>query len=203
MTDKTATQNLTRTTATDDPRKMATYLQTLATEADRRMAAHFRDLDRLTNPPLAVLRLTAPTQIDVVTASPEKPSPDAVPFDSVEIDTAGQVDLSVSRYVINFTETGWWWVGGYAYFTDFFPGSNADPTVRVQANGSSGPNFYDPRHAAGGGSYVGAGGSMSVRITDVAASLPAFLHIFNNGSSTTNLTTVAFAELWALKVRDL
>lgn len=200
MTDKTATQNLTRTTASDDPKQMAAYLKQLATDADQRMAAHFFDLNRSVTPPFAVLRLYTPVQVDALVIAPGAPSPGSVPFDTVEIDTAGLVDLSANAYQIALTETGWWWVGGYAFINGFGTSTNADSGVIVRANGAVVP---DLRHDGLLG-FFGAGASGPVtRITDVTTARPACLTVTWNGGSTTSITTVNFAELWVCKVRDL
>ena len=195
MTDKTATQNLTRTTATDDPRQMAAYLKALATDADQRMTAHFHDLGRSQTPPFAVVRLNTPTVVDTTISNPWNGT---IPFDTVEIDTNGMVDLSASAYQINLNDTGFWWVGGYALL-DGLGSSNADTGVLVRANGDSGG---DPRHNGLFGN-MGSGTSLPVRVANLATVTPAFLTVYNAGSTTRNTTTVTFAELWACKVRDL
>ncbi len=191
MTDKTATQNLTRTQASDDPRQVAAYLKTLATEADQRMAAHYRDLARSQNPPFAMLRVGTPFVLDgsnVVTR--------LVPFDTVAIDTAGLTDLSVDPHVITLTETGYWMVGGYAW-TSGFNGNN-DTYVRISAGNN---NVADFRHDAAIG-FVGA--SASAEMPNVSTNGSNVTMIVSwIGSSSTPLTQIVYAELWAFKVRDL
>lgn len=198
MTDKTATQNLTRTTATDDPKRVADYLKTLATEADQRMASHFRDLGRSTTPPFAVARLTIPRQIDANVTLPGSSFNGGLPFDTVEIDTAGMIDLSADPFSIYPPETGWYWVGGYALTTGF--GSNAADAY-AQVN-FSGEVFRDMRHDGLLG-FVGSGGSGQVRMSTVPSTRPAQLNVGWVGGSTTSITTVFFAELWVIKERDL
>src|SRR5512147_215599 len=183
MTDKTTTQNLTRTTAGDDPKRMADYLQALATDADQRMAAQFYDLQRSVEPPFACLRLTTPVQVDANVIDPGAPFTGSIPFDTVDGDTAGLVDLSASPYVINLTETGWWWCGGYA-FASGFGGSPADMAVTVHANGMS---LADPRHDALFGPF-GAGLGGAVRVTSLATVQPAALSIGWNGASASSVT---------------
>lgn len=194
MTDKTATQNLTRTQAGDDPRKVADYLATLATEADQRMAAHWRDVGRSQTPPFAVVRVTTPVVVDTNTINPWNGT---VPFDTVEIDTNGMVDLSASAYQINLNSPGYWWVGGHAVIDGF--GAFADCYVYVRGSGDA---VNDARHNALDGPF-GSGISYAVKVNSLAAMLPAFLSVGNAGSSTRTTTTVTFAELWACKVRDL
>lgn len=195
MTDKTLTQNLTRTTQYDDPRQMAAYLKTLATEADQRMASHYRDLARSQTPPFAVARLNTPTVFDLNISNPWNGT---IAFDTVDIDTGGIIDLSVDASALNLTETGWWWLGGYAIL-DGFGSVNADFGVYVRGNGDA---SLDARHNGGAG-FVGSGMSYPVRVSTLTTVRPAYLTLASAGSSSRTTSTVNFAEMWALKVRDL
>lgn len=194
MTDKTATQNLTRTVASDDPRQMAAYLKSLATDADLRMAAHFRDLARSQGPPFACLQVLNPVSVDQTLAA--GPWTGTVPFDTVAADTAGMVDLSVSVYQINFVETGWWWVGMYLLCDGF--GSSADVYGQLSANGDA---QRDARHDALIGN-IGCHTSFPVRVTSLITATPVFLSMASS-SSTRNTTTISYAEMFACKLRDL
>jgi hypothetical protein len=195
VTDKTATQNLTRTQATDDPRKMALYLKTLATEADQRMTAHYRDLARSQGPPFAVLRLNEPAVVDTAVSDPWSGT---IFFDTVEIDTAGLADLSAAANQISLTETGYWWVGGYALL-DGLGASGADVGVFVRANGEAGSDYR--RNLLQGN--MGSGTSYPIQVTNLTTVTNVFLTVTNSGSTARTTTTVTFAELWACKVRDL
>lgn len=200
MTDKTATQNLTRTQAGDDPRQMATYLQTLATEADQRMTAHLRDLARALDPPMAVLRLNVPIQLDANVTLPGSPYQGGVPFDTVDLDTGGMVDLSASQFTITLTEPGWWHVGGYALLNGFSPGSSSsDVMANIRANFST---FSDPRHDGQYG-FFGSGSSGVTQVLSVAGAGPVAMVVTWSGASSTSVTTIQYAELWAVKDRDL
>lgn len=198
MTDKTATQNLTRTQSTDDPKQVQAYLETLATEIDQRMAAHFHDLGRSVRPPFCVARLTNPTVVDSAVVAPGASFTGSVPFDTVEIDTAGMIDLSANAYTITPPEPGYYWCGGYA-LTNGFGSNAADVYATVQAGGR---RFNDPRHDALNG-FIGSGGDGMALYTTVPAALPPSLTVGYTGSFVTTTTTVFFAELWCMKMRDL
>lgn len=190
MTDKTATQNLTRTTSTDDPKQMATYLATLASEVDLRMAAHYYDLGRSQRPPFAVVRRLVESAFDITSSG-------RVGFDTVEEDTAGLVDLSVSDLVINLRQTGWWMFGGYIHCTGF--GSAAsDTSINVLAAGVNAVNAV--RDAAIGLAAVSVSSLTQVTTPNVST---CTMSISFAGASTSNVTTLRFAEMWAYKVRDL
>jgi hypothetical protein len=190
VTDKTATQNLTRTTVTDDPKQMNTYLETLAKEVDRRAAAHVYDLGRSSRPPFAIVRQNVETIYDT-TGSP------SIPWDTVEEDTAGLVDLSVSDTVINLRQAGYWCVGAYVHTTGF--GSAASDTSLHLLAGSE--------------STVGAVRDQAIGLAAVSVDLMVKITVPNlyfarayidfAGASLANTTFLRFAEMWAYKVRDL
>lgn len=195
MTDRTVTQNLTRTTSGDDPRQVAAYLKALAIDADQRMAAQFHDLGRSQTPPFAVARVNTPIVIDTTISNPWNGT---IPFDTVDIDTNGMIDLSKNAYQINLNSPGHWWVGGYAIL-DGLGSANADVGVYVRAQGDAGADY---RHNGLQGNMA-SGISYPVRVASLAAMTPAFLTVTSQGPSSRNTTTVTFAELWACKVRDL
>jgi hypothetical protein len=199
VTDKTATQNLTRTQSTDDPERLAEYIKSLATDADQRMTAQFFDLDRAVNPPFALLRLTIPVTLDSTVLAAGAAYTASIPFDTVQADTAGLADLSSSQYQIQLTETGWWWVGGYLLCTGFAASGPGDTTIIIRANSNA---VSDGRHDHLTGS-IGGSPSMPVRVTSLASVAPVSLTINTNGSTTRNTTTVLAAEMWAVKMRDL
>lgn len=198
MTDKTATQNLTRTQATDDPRQVAAYLKQLATEADQRMTAHFFDLGRSVTPPFAVARMTTPRVIDSSATPPGGGYVGQIPFDTVEIDTAGMLDLSADPYTIVLPETGYYMLGGYA-FGNGFGAASADFYATVHANSF---NFNDPRHDGSSG-FIGSSPNSLIRVPTLPVARPPALTVGFTGSSAGPTTTVNFAELWVIKVRDL
>lgn len=186
MTDKTATQNLTRTTSGDDPREMATYLKTLATETDLRMAAQFYDLGRAQSPPLAALRITSPVVYDGGQAPP-------IVWDTVVEDTSGLVDLSSDPTLIVPNEPGWWAFGGYVQTTGF-GSANSDTTLSI-----------------GGATNSTRDGGLGLSCPNVAGmfqvTTPGVLFLSSyvswTGSSTSSLTTIYYGEMWCYKVRDL
>lgn len=189
MTDKTSTQNLTRTTATDDPKKMASYLKTLATETDQRMHSQRYHLGRSQRPPFAFLRRSAAMLYD------KDAYPSNVPFDIVGEDTAGMVDLSVDPSGIYFRSTGWYQLGAYVLLSGF--GSpNADVTIYIGNEGEAAARDQ-------GSGAVGVSVSTLQQVSSLAADPAIRLVISSLGSSTTSVTTLYYAQMYAYKVRDL
>jgi hypothetical protein len=200
MVNTTATQNIRKPESTDDPKQLAAYFLQTATDMDRRMAAHFYDLDRAVNPPFAVVRLSAPITVDANVMATGAPYFGTVPFDTIDADTNGMADLSVNAYQISLNETGYWWIGGYARLSGFVPGaSNSDVIATARVAGST---FQDARHDDGSVN-PGSGLSGMVPVLTLATPVYAALTVEWAGASTTSVTTVFQAELWALKVRDL
>jgi hypothetical protein len=193
MTDKTATQNLTRTQSTDDPRKVATYLKTLAVEVDQRMAAQYSEIARAQVPPAAIVRVLNPYAIH---------SNDVgfnVVFDTVELDTAGLVDLSVNPKVINLGSPGYWVVGAYAECTGW-PTASGDMLLFLLSGGSSRTaGFHDGNLSFVSGS-VSVIESTSAPLTEQASLGVTFTGTMPGGAEGSQLL---YAEMWAYKVRDL
>jgi hypothetical protein len=193
MTDKTATQNLTRTVASDDPRKMATYLQSLAQDVDLRMASHFRDLARSKNPPFAVLQLNTPAIVDRTSAA--GPGTGSVPFDTAPVDNADLTDMSASAYQIVLTQTGFWLVGAYLLCDGF--GAGADLSMTLHAGDAE----HDTRHdniTTNQGLHV----LLPVRVNSLLSITPTYVTL-DATSTARNTSTVSYAEMFACKVRDL
>lgn len=190
MTDKTTTQNLTRTTIGDDPKRMSDYLAPLAEETDRRVTAHLYDLDRVQKRPFAIIRKYGIEVYDAVASA-------AIPFDAVEEDTAALVDFSLSNTVINLRQTGWWCVGSYVQCTGF--GAAASDTVLHLNAGPVGVLGIVRDQAIG---LAALSAQAIVKIT-VPSTYYARTWVDWSGASTANTTTLQFAEMWAYKVRDL
>jgi hypothetical protein len=190
LTDKTITQNLTRTTATDDPKQMHSYLGTLAEEVDRRVNAHRYDLRRVQNRPFAVLRSYGTQVYDAVASS-------AIPFNAVEEDTADLVDLSVSNTLINLRTTGWWCVGSYVQCTGF---GAANSDVVLHLNAGPGGILGIVRDQAIGLAALSVHTMVEITVPDTYT---ARTWVDWSGSSVANTTFLQFAEMWAYKVRDL
>jgi hypothetical protein len=201
MVNTTATQNIHKPEGTDDPKKLADYFAQTATDIDRRMAAHFYDLDRVVNPRFAVVRVSAPLNVDINVLPNGAPYLGSVPFDTVEIDTNGMADLSANAYVINLNETGYWWIGGYARLSGFVPSGNSDPFVQARAT-TGGGNLVDARHDVSGDN-PGGGLSGPLLVSTLTTPIQAALVVGYNGNGSTSVTQIFQAELWALKVRDL
>ncbi len=186
MTDKTTTQNLTRTTPTDDPKQVAGYLGTLAREVDQRVRSHFYDLGRSQRRPFALISLASPLTVDWTSYS-------YVQYDTVEEDTAGLVDLSVSASRIFLKETGYWMVGGYLQTTGV---SAANADIWMGVSGS----YNSVRDG-----LIGMAPVTVVRTTRVTTPNSSYItgQMLNSGSSGSNFTTIQASQLWAYKVRDL
>jgi hypothetical protein len=189
MTDTTATQNLTRTTATDDPRQMASYIQRLATDIDQRMTAHYHDLDRSSTPPAACIRVTTPVTVDSAAAFPQ------IVFDTVMFDTAGLVDLTNDPRQIQLLYPGYWCIGAYVQ-TSGFGGGSTDVGILLKSGGSTTNSDYHDASLGVSGSYSLVETTLSGQGEIAALGLVAL------GSPSTFVTTVTFAELWAYKIRD-
>lgn len=192
MTDTTVTQGLLRTTPTDNPRQMATYLRTLAEQVDRRMATHAYNQRRLRRRPFANLQVNTEIVYDA------NAIPNVVQFDTIAEDTAGLADLSVDPHIINLATAGWWMVGGYAHTTGF--GVSASDTM-ITIN-------------AGGGQFIsGAVRDAAIALAAVPASFLVRVPTPNVnqvkmsvswlGGSAASTTFLRYAEMWAWKVRDL
>lgn len=192
MTDTTATQGLLRTTASDNPRQMATYLQTLAEQVDRRMATQAYNQRRSRRPPFACLQLLTEIVYD------SNASPNEIQFDTVGEDTAGLADLSVDPAVINLTTAGWWMVGGYAHTTGF-GAANSDTQLNIGIGSGS---FAEGSVRDGAIALAATGTSTLVRMATPGVG-QVRMDITWNGSSVASTTILRYAEMWAFRVRDL
>lgn len=194
MTTKTATQNLTKPTPTDDPRQMASYLASLAGDVDARMAAQLRTLARSQVPPAALVRMTASRAFSSLDVMPN------IPFDTVAFDTTGTaVDLTTNPYVINLVSPGWWVVGGFVAASGW-PAVIGELSIWMQAGGSTQTvAFHDGQLG-----YV-SGGCSVFESTDYPLGETCALGAQHVGPMISGQegSTLLYAELWAYKVRDL
>lgn len=188
VTDTTATQGLLRTTSTDTPRLMATYLGTLAEQVDRRVATQRFNLRRSARRPFALLQMNTEVAFDANAIPPY------VVFDTIGQDTAGLADLSVDPSIIT-VGPGWWCAGAYVHTTGF--GSAASDTQVIVNVGND--VFSDQtRDQAIGLAAVSV--SFMSRVT---APVAVRCRVSWSGASTSSVTTLRYAEMWAFKVRDL
>ena len=192
LTDTTPTQGLLRTTPTDNPRLMATYLKTLAEQVDRRMAAHAYNQRRARRRPFACLQVNTEVVYDANAV------PDVVRFDTIAEDTAAMADLSLDPAIITLTSAGWWCVGGYAHTTGF--GSAASDT---QMNISVGGGYYTAGTVRDGAIALAAVGSSFIVRMATPNLYAARMDISWAGGSVASTTYLRYAEMWAWKVRDL
>lgn len=191
MADKTATQNLTRPQGTDSQRDHWLWLKTLAVEADQRMTSHWYDVDRATNPPLCVVRLTTPRSFDLA-LSPR------ITFDTVEQDVGGMADPTGNGILLN--QTGYWDVGFYVECNGLGAGVSAEIEARMDTpQGQVGDNRAD---AALG--FVPISMADTIRsATPATNTLTLSMTYSGTAGSQGSVTQVTYAELWAFKIRDL
>lgn len=192
MTDKTATQNLTRTTPTDSPKLMASYLASLAKEVDQRMVTQRDALARSQKPPAAMIEVLTPrTELAAESSG-------SMVYDNVAFDTAGMVDLTVDSRAINLNSTGYWCIGAYALCTGFGGSPGAVGLWLGHGGSNSIAVFHDGNQGQVGCSY-----SVMERVTSLTTPKLASCGIFGTGTSTNPSTTLLRASLWAYKIRDL
>ena len=192
MTDKTATQNLTRTTITDSPRQMATYLGSLAREVDQRMQAQRDALARSQKPPAAMIEvLEQREELAAINAG-------SMFFDNVAFDTAGLVDLTVDNHVITLNSTGYWCIGAYVLCSGFQGSPGAVSLWLNHGNSNSTATFHDGLQGAVGCSY-----SVTEQVTSIATPKYAACGVYGTGTNVNPSTVIFRASLWAFKIRDL
>jgi hypothetical protein len=191
MTDKTSTQNLTRTQDTDDPKKMDVYLGALARESDQRMTAQLHHLGRSQKPPAAMVEIRTP-----VIVAPGGPG--TLVFDTVAFDTAGMVDLSADARSITWNESGYWAVGAYVRCSGFSGASPGAVGLWLESGGSGTITaFHD-------GLFGSVGCSWSTTEDTTTPPESAALGITNLGTySGSPVATVFYAAMWVYKIRDL
>lgn len=201
MPGTTATQKLTYPVSTDVLKEQAQYLETLARQVDTRMQAGAVALAGQLNRPFAIVDCTV---LHTVSATS---SASLVQFDSVVVDTAGLVDFSADRRVINFNSTGYWLVGGYVDFVGTPGGSNCATIGSLvlelncdNTNPDRWSNYVKDHNT--GHSYVHVSGlAQSTDVTNLGrVYMDAFI---SAGTSCTNILNVSTARMWAFKVRDL
>jgi hypothetical protein len=194
MTDKTLTQNLTRTTATDDPRRFASYLETLRDEVDRKVAAQYYHLNRSANFPAAMVHTGDPFAIRSDDIKPN------IIFETVDFDVTGKcVDLATNNKIITLASPGYWHVGGYVAVTGW-PTGSGDFLVWLQAGSSIRTlGFHDGNlgFCSGSASVLT---SVDYPLTSYAALGAAYSGTLPGGAEG---STLIYAQLWAWKVRDL
>lgn len=191
MTDTTATQGLLRTTVTDNPRLMASYLQGLAEGVDRRMQVHALNQRRSRRRPFACLMVTEEIVYD------SNGDPNEIPFDTIGEDTAGLTDLSVDPRVITLTSSGWWAFGGYAQTTGFGAAAS-DTQLNISVGGVA---FAFGTVRDGAIALAAMSASSLFRFPTPGAQMR--MDINWNGASVASTTFLRYAEMWAFKVRDL
>lgn len=190
MTDKTLTQGLTRTTPADDPKEMAAYLAALAGDVDQRMVAQRFHQARSKVPPAAMIEITTPVLVN-------SGGPGTLVYDRVAFDTGGLVDLSVDPRLITLNSPGYWCIGAYMRCSGF---GGTGVAVGIWL-GHGGSNSIVDFHDSGIG--VVAGSYSVIEQTTVAGSEIASCGLTPIGTGPGPTTTVAYASLWAYKIRDL
>lgn len=188
MTDKTATQNLTRAQASDDHKQLPVYLEILRDEVDARMTAHFYDLSRSQVPPLCRLSLGTPY-------STSSDGNVRMAYDTVDVDTDDMADLSRDNRSIRLNSPGYYSIGAYVVVS---PGSGPPTsafTVGLAGAQNAGRQAND------------------VGLVQLSISVGSFLQVTAPGvtfqtrrsafGSTYAAWTFVAARMYAYKVRDL
>lgn len=189
MTDKTATQNLTRAQSTDPLRDAWLHLHTLGQEVDRRIQGHYSNLATVERPPFALLRSLTKTTYN------RSPSP-VFAFTEVQEDTAGLADLSADSRYIYLKRAGYWMVGGYL-LTGGVGGAPGEMDLRVVA-GSTGKS--NKQHDGLSGT-VGTHVRTIAKMTDTTGK--AYLTCSTQGTGMNATFDVVKCLLWAYWLRDL
>lgn len=200
MPGTTATQKLTYPTSGDNLRDQATYLATLAKQVDARVKANADILARQLNRPCAIIDCTTPSTISTTVSTP-------IQFDTVVVDTAGLVDLSLDRRLITLNSTGYWLLGCYVDFSGTPGGSNCttNGAINLKINCDNGTpstwsNYVKDFNVVH--SYVCCAGLTQVTSPSAPGKVYLTGDIANGTGCTFSLTTTA-ARMWAFKVREL
>lgn len=193
MTDTTATQGLLRTQLTDDHKKMDVYLGTLARQVDQRISTQLFNQRRARLRPFAILEVGTEVLYD------SNAVPNEIVFDTIGEDTDGMADLSVNPSVISLTSPGFWAVGGYVHTTGFGAAAS-DTQMNINVSGGGGFTAGSVRDQAI--ALAATSASFLLRMATPNA-FKVFADITWNGASTSSVTTLRYAQLWAYKVRDL
>lgn len=200
MPGTTATQKLTYPTSGDNLKEQAQYIETLARQVDARSASNAAVLARQLNRPCAIIDCTIPNSISTTASTSPK-------FDSVVLDTAGLVDLTVDQRIMTLG-TGYWLVGGYVDFLGTAGGgSNCTTggiTLKLNCDNSTPVSWsqFAKDGAAGLHTYVQTSGLALVS----SAALPGKLYLTADiayGTACTFVLTVNTARMWAFKVREI
>lgn len=197
----TATQKLTYPDSGDQLNQQAQFLETLAKQVDARASANAAVLASQLNRPFAIIDCTIPNSISATDSS-------SLPlFDSVVVDTAGLVDLSLDRRYINLPTPGYWLLGAYVDFVGSPGGSNCATIGAINCAlncDNSVANRWTGyvKDVNTGHSYVCTSGMAQI----LSTALPGRVYLSASlaaGTTCTNVFTVSTARMWAFKVREL
>jgi hypothetical protein len=203
MTGTTATQKLTYPTSGDLLKQQAQFIETLARQVDARAGASADAVASQLDRPFAVLDATVARSYPTsVAAVPDRAG--YVTFDSVVVDTAGLVDLTLDTTVIFLNQPGTWIVGAYADYSGT-PGGSAcasigSLTMNLHAQNATPSTFhayvkdFNLTH-----SYMSCSGLVRITGTSIGR---LFIDTDNQGTSCAAALTVATARMWAFKARE-
>jgi hypothetical protein len=193
--DKTATQNLSRTQGSDNPRLMWEYQRTLAREMDARFASHDFDLGRSQVPPFALLHMDTDLTYQLTTGVDDDR---VLQWEEVVVDTTGMVDLSRSNKVVTLPETGYWQVGAYAFCLTVGNGNFFKITVDLA--GTEVANIDKETTSFQDG--VACHATALEQVSQFGRTAFASVDYEANGVGITSLVILE-AWMWIIKVRDL
>lgn len=199
MTGTTATQNLPYPTSGDRVVDQWQHQKNLALALEDRFNAHQVDLARAANVPLIVLEQQ--NQRDYPTSG-FSPGDELVTFDTVLVDTQGQVDLSVSTKSIPIPQPGYYRCGGYLHVVNGLACSAGTGTLFLAIGNTNGTGSTDTNQAHDGvNGEVEVSVCSEVRFSGTNGTL--FMFPSTTGVTCPNFISVDYARFYAFWVRDL
>ncbi len=197
MPANTATQGLTYPLNTDLLREQHVHHRVLAEQLELRFGFHTADLERTRMRPGAIIRATATQTLNLTSGNSDDRM---VKFDTVEVDTAGFVDLSRdARYIDTSSIPGWYHIGGYVV-SGPVGGSNQYQITVVNGESMTGEEYAKD---SGTSLAPGIGNSVGVFDRRPAGSEPVSLQVNHAGTSVLGTATIYTAMLWAYWESDL
>jgi hypothetical protein len=167
---------------------------------DARVNANATLLARQLNRPFALIECLTPNAISTTVQNPIK-------FDSVLVDTAGLVDLSLDQRVITLNTPGYWLLGCYVDFQGSPGGSNCSTlgaiNLKIQCDNGT-PNTWSNyvKDFNAVHSYVCCSGLTQIASPTALGKMYVVADIANGTGCSFSLTA-AYARMWAFKVREL
>jgi hypothetical protein len=199
MTGVTATQNLPYPTSGDRVVDQWSHQRNLANALEDRFNAHASDLLRAQNVPLVVLEQTI--QRDYPTSG-FSPGDELVSFDTVLVDTAGMVDLTVNSKNVPILQNGYWRAGGYLHVVNGLACSAGTGTLFLAIGSTNASGSTDTNQAHDG--VVGeAECHVESEIRVSGNNSTVFMFPSTTGTTCPNFISVDYARFYLFWMRDL